>query len=241
MKTSKKFRTLATLLVAVLFASTNLLAGGNKDDNENTLSYKLERASVDIKYITMQDPNTTERLTLNNIQPAHFEFSKNMNVNDVHIRSGEYEVSLIEFKDGLGFNFHALDTKREDIKVALDTKKGKYNEWLNYTLHIVENDKIAGEFNWKESTYTFTMEVSISNNVFSYLQKEELENTTEWIDYYQAAIYAYKNNIDLNSSFSWAKKALSADQNEHTIKLNMLYLEALGRSTEAQQLSALIQ
>lgn len=237
---SKTFRTVAILLIAILFTSTKLLAGGNKN-NENTLSYNLGKASVDIKYISMQDPNTSDQLTLRNIQAAHFEFSKNMNVNDVHIGRGEYEVSLIEFEGGLGFNFHVLDVRKEDIQVALDEKKGQYNEWLNYTLQVVEDDKIAGEFNWKENTYTFSMEVSISNKVFSYLEREEQENTSEWIDYYQAAIYAYKNDIDLDHSFTWAKKALEANQNEHTLELNMLYLEALGRDDEAQQLSALIQ
>ena len=238
---SKTTRTLATLLIAILFSSTSLFAGGNKETKENTLSYELNKGSVDIKYISMQDPNSSDRLTLKNIQAAQFSFTRNMNVNNVHIASGEYEVSLIEFEDGLGFNFHALDNKKEDVQIALDERQGVYSEWLNYDLQVVEDDKIAGKFNWKESTYTFTMEVSISNSVFTYLQKEELENTVEWIDYYQAAIYAYKNNIDLDRSFSWAKKALHADQNEHTIELNMLYLEALGRDDEAQQLSALIQ
>jgi len=237
----KRLRKVATLVLAVLFTGSSLLAGGNKDEKENTLSYNLDRGSVDISYISMQDPNTADQLTLKNIQAATFEFTRNMNVNNVHIERGDYEVSLIEFENGLGFNFHSLNTKREDVQVALEEKKGKYNEWLNYTFQVVEDDKIAGEFNWKDSKYAFSIEVSISNTIFSYLEKEERENTVEWIDYYQAAIYAFKNDIDLDESFSMAKKALHADQNEHTLELNMLYLEALGRDDEAQQLSALIQ
>ena len=239
--TSKTTRTLATVLMAFLFTSATLLAGGHKDSQENSLSINLTKGSVDIKYISSQDLSKTDRLSLKNVQAALFIFTRNMSVNDVHINRGEYEVSLIEFKDGLGFNFHSLKSKQEDIQVALNEKNGKYSEFLNYNLHVIEDDKIAGEFNWKESTYTFTMEVSLSNTIFSYLQKEEEEKTVEWIDYYQASIYSLKNDIDIANSYSWARKALTADQNEHTIKLNILYLEALGRDDEAQQLSALIQ
>jgi hypothetical protein len=226
----RNFQKITFVLFVLLFASSNINASGNKKEKENKLSYSLEWASVDINYISMHDPNTTNQLTLKNIKPAEFIFSKNMSVNTIHVRKGSYEVSLIEYKSGLGFNFHStVNSKQKDIQVALNEKKGKYNEWLNYELEIVENDKIAGEFNWKGSNYAFSMEVSISNSIFSYLNKEEKENTTEWIDYYQAAIYSYKNNIDLENSYSWAEKALKTDQNEYTLKLNMLYLEALGR------------
>jgi hypothetical protein len=79
----------------------------------------------------------------------------------------------------------------------------------------------------------------LSNTIFSYLEKEESENTSDWVDYYQAAIYAYKNNIDLEDSYKWAQKALKSDENEYTRNLNRMYLESFEENTEAQQLSAL--
>ena len=103
----------------------------------------------------------------------------------------------------------------------------------------MENDKLAGEFNWKDNQYTFSMEIALSNTIFSYLEQEEDLNTSDWVDYYQAAIYAYKNNIDLDDSYEWAQKALKTDKNEHTIKLNSMYISALGQENEAQQLTAL--
>ena len=125
-----------------------------------------------------------------------------------------------------------------DTQVALDERKGTYTEFINYSLQVIEDDKIAGEFNWKESTYTFSMEVSLSNALFSYLDKGERENTTEWIDYYQVAIYAYKNNIDIVESYELAQQALKQESNEYTQELNRMYLDALDQDN-AQQLSAL--
>lgn len=228
------------LMLSILISASFTFSNGQEAANENNISYNLDRGSVDINYISLQDPNKSDMLTLDNVQPAHFVFTKNMNVNGTHINDGEYEVSLIEFKDGLGFNFHSLDDKkRVDTQVALNRQKGKYSEWLNYSLRVVEDDKLAGEFNWKENKYTFSMEIALSNTIFSYLEKEEVDKTADWIDYYQAAIYAYKNDIDLTDSYVWAQKALKSDQNQHTINLNRMYVEALGQDTEAQQLSAL--
>jgi len=237
MNTLKK----VTLLIITILSSVSItLASGQGDKKQNSLSYNLEKGSIEISYVSIQDQNDAEMLTLSSVKPALFNLSKNMNVNGTHIKKGEYEVSLIEYKNGLGFNFHALNNKkRNDVQVALITEKDTYSEWLGYSLEVVEDDKIVGEFNWKENKYTFSMEIALSNTIFSYLEKEEKENTSDWEDYYQAAIYAYKNNIDIEDSYKWAQKALKSDENEYTRNLNRMYLESFEENTEAQQLSAL--
>lgn len=236
MNTLKK----VTLMIIAILSSASITFASGQDEKQNSLSYNLEKGSIEISYVSIQDQNDSEMLTLSMVKPAHFNLSRNMNVNGTHIKKGEYEVSLIEYKDGLGFNFHALNNKkRSDVQVALIAEKDAYSEWLGYSLEVVENDKIVGEFNWKENKYMFSMEIALSNTIFSYLEKEESENTSDWVDYYQAAIYAYKNNIDLEDSYKWAQKALKSDENEYTRNLNRMYLESFEENTEAQQLSAL--
>lgn len=228
------------IIVSVLLSASITFATGPNEAKQNSLSYNLAKGSVNISYLSIQDLNNDQMLTLSTVKPALFDLSKNMNVNGTHIMEGKYEVSLIEYKDGLGFNFHSLeDRKRGDVQVALITENDSYSEWLGYSLEVVEDDKIVGEFNWKEHKYKFSMEIALSNTIFSYLEKEELENTDDWVDYYQAAIYAYKNNIDLESSYEWAQKALRSESNEYTLNLNAMYLEALDQNNDAQQLSAL--
>jgi hypothetical protein len=242
MKTVKMntLRKVTLIVIAILVSASITFASGQDEVKQNSLSYNLEKGSVEISYLSIQDPNESEMLTLSTIEPAHFELSKNMNVNGTHIEKGEYEVSLIEFENGLGFNFHSLDSrKRSDVQVALLAENDSYSEWLGYSLEVVEDDKIVGEFNWKDNKYTFSMEIALSNTIFSYLEKEENENTSDWVDYYQAAIYAYKNNIDLEESYKWAQKALRSDENEYTTRLNRMYLESFDGNTDAQQLSAL--
>ena len=233
-------RKVALVILSVIFIASYAIASGQGEMKKNTISYELSKGSVDIEYVSIQDQSETIMLTLETVEPANFVFSKNMNVNGTHLNKGEYEVSLIELEDGLGFNFHSLDDKkRSDVQVTLEGKKSSYSEWLDYSIRVIENDKLAGEFNWKNKQYTFSMEIALSNTIFSYLEKEEEENTSDWVDYYQAAIYAYKNNIDLNDSYQWAQKALKTDNNEHTQKLNSMYINALSQENEAQQLSAL--
>lgn len=242
MKTVKMntLRKVTLIVIAVLVSASITFASGQDEVKQNSLSYNLEKGSVEISYLSIQDPNESEMLTLSTIEPANFELSKNMNVNGTHIEKGEYEVSLIEYENGLGFNFHSLDSrKRSDVQVALLAENDSYSEWLGYSLKVVEDDKIVGEFNWKDNKYTFSMEIALSNTIFSYLEKEENENTSDWVDYYQAAIYAYKNNIDLEESYKWAQKALRSDENEYTTRLNRMYLESFDGNTDAQQLSAL--
>lgn len=235
-----KLRNAALIVASILLSASITLSSGQGSDKQNSISYNLDKGSVEISYLSIQDPNNSEMLTLDNVQAAYFDLSRNMTVNGTHINKGEYEVSLISYKNGLGFNFHSLDDKkRPDTQVALDAEKSTYSEFLDYSLRVIEADKIAGEFNWKESKYKFSMEIALSNTIFSYLEKEENENTSDWVDYYQAAIYAYKNDIDLETSYKWAQKALKSEENQYTMNLNTMYLEALDQNTEAQQLSAL--
>lgn len=235
-----KLRNAALIVASILLSASITLSSGQGSDKQNSISYNLDKGSVEISYLSIQDPNNSEMLTLDNVQAAYFDLSRNMTVNGTHINKGEYEVSLISYKNGLGFNFHSLDDKkRPDTQVALDAEKSGYSEFLDYSLRVIEADKIAGEFNWKESKYKFSMEIALSNTIFSYLEKEENENTSDWVDYYQAAIYAYKNDIDLETSYKWAQKALKSEENQYTMNLNTMYLEALDQNTEAQQLSAL--
>jgi hypothetical protein len=240
MKNLRKKASTALLVVAMLFSFS--VYAGNKDkakkskENHVILAYDIDKAHIEIDYLSINDLNSDENLTLDNVKPAVFDLSHNMNVNGTHISNGEYVVSLIKFDDGLGFNFHNISRKTDDIQVALVASPGKYSKYLNYSLAVTEPDKISGEFNWKENTYSFDMEISLSNYVFSVIESARYNNTAEWIDLYQAGIYAYANNIDLENSYIYAEKAYKKEQNEYTTELKAMYLTALGRESEADEL-----
>jgi hypothetical protein len=229
MKNLSKKTTTALLAVAMLF-SVSVYAGDpdkKKNNNENhvILAYDLDKAHIEIDYLSINDLNAGENLTLDNVKPAVFDLSHNMEVNGTHISSGDYVVSLIKTEKGLGFNFHNINNRKaEDIQVELVEAPGEYSQFLNYSLEVTEPDKISGEFNWKDNTYTFDMEISLSNYVFSSIEKARSNNTAEWIDLYQAGIYAYANNIDLENSYIYAEKAYKKEQNEYTTELKAMYL-----------------
>lgn len=230
-----------SLLVFAMLFSFSAMAGekekGNKKkDNHVILAYDLDRAHIEIDYLLINDQNRETNLTVDNVEPAIFNLSRNMEVNGIHVSSGQYEVSLIEKSNGLAFNFHNQSRRSEDIQVQLIASPGNYSQWLNYSLEVTEPDKISGEFNWKENTYSFDMEISLSNYVFSYIEKAKKENTAEWIDLYQAGIYAFVHDIDLENSFKYAEKAYKKEQNVYTTELKAMYLTALGRESEANEL-----
>jgi hypothetical protein len=235
------FRKIALLILSVIFGAGVTLATGPSASIKNSISYSLDQGTVSISYLNIHNTNDQENdLSPDNVEPAIFELSRNMKVNGSHINKGDYEVSLIETANGLGFNFHSLDKRKQaDIQVALTSEPGEYAEFLNYSLQVIENDKIAGQINWKENKYTFSMEIALSNAIFTSLERKENEKNYDWMDYYQAAIYAYKNKIDLEKSYEWAEKAMKLNQNQYTVNLSILYLESMGQNTEAQQLSAL--
>lgn len=226
------------LMILIISAGTSLALEPLSNIN-NTISYNLEKGKVSISYLSIHNPNDQEdHLKLENVQAAYFDLSRNMKVNGTHINKGNYEVSLIELNDGLGFNFHSLDYKKQaDIQVALIGESSDYNEFLNYSLKMIENDKIEGQINWKENKYTFSMEIALSNSIFYSLENKENEKTCCWMDYYQVALYAYKNQIDLEKSYEWAQKAMKLDQNEYTLSLNKMYIEKLNEN--AQQFTSL--
>ncbi len=240
MKKFSKRMTTSLLALAMLF-SFSAMAGekgeSNKKENHVILAYDLDKAHIEIDYLLINDQNSESNLTLENIDPAVFDLSRNMEVNGTHISSGKYEVSLIETSDGLAFNFHSKEKGRDDVQVELIASSGTYSQWLNYSLQVTEPDKISGEFNWKEYTYSFDMEISLSNYVFAHIEKAKRENTADWLDLYQAGIYAYTNNIDLSKSYNYAERAYKKDQNEYTSELMALYLIALGRDSEAVEFS----
>lgn len=236
---SKKMST--ALLAFAMFFSISAMAGEKekgtrKKANHVILAYDLDNAHIEIDYLLINDQNRGANLTVDNVKPAIFNLTRNMEVNGSHINSGLYEVSLIEKSNGLAFNFHNKNKKTNDVQVQLVENPGDFSEWLNYKLAVTEPDKISGEFNWKDKTYTFDMEISLSNYVFAYIEKARKENTAEWIDLYQAGIYAFVHDIDLEQSFKYAEKAYKKDQNEYTTKLKVMYLTALGRETEANEL-----
>ena len=232
----------ATLLVLAMSFSFSAMAGGGeegnkKEENHVILAYDLDKAHIEIDYLLISDQNSESNLTIDNVEPAIFDLSRNMEVNGVHILSGQYVVSLIEKSDGLAFNFHNKRNKTVDVQVQLIASPGTYSAWLNYSLEVTDSDKISGEFSWKENTYSFDMKVSLSNYVFAHIEKAKRERTADWIDLYQAGIYAYVKNIDLANSYNYAQRAYKKEQNEYTAELMTLYLSALGRDSEAAEFS----
>ena len=239
-KFSKRMST--TLLALAMLFSFSAMADGEKEgkkkkENHVILAYDLDKAHIEIDYLLINDQNSESDLTIDNVKPAIFELSRNMEVNGVHILSGQYVVSLIEKSDGLAFNFHNKSKKTVDVQVQLITSPGTYSEWLNYSLEVTDPDNISGEFNWKENTYSFDMKVSLSNYVFAHIEKAKKERSAEWIDLYQAGIYAYVRDIDLANSYNYAQRAYKKEQNEYTAELMTLYLSALGRDSEAAEFS----
>lgn len=212
----------------------------NKKENHVILAYDLDNAHVEIDYLSVRDFNTDQNLTLEYVKPAKFDLSRNMEVNGIHILSGQYVVSIIETTEGLAFNFHSKDNKQKDIQVELIASQGTYSEWLKYSLEVTEPDKIEGNFNWKENSYSFELEVSFSNYIFADLAKAESVSQATWLDFYQVGIYSYSRNIDIPKSFRYAKKAYKKEQNEYTSKLMALYLTALGRETEAAKFTNVV-
>lgn len=209
------------------------LAGGNIEAKSNLLSYDLGKAKVNIEFDNQSADVSTK------IQAAIFSFNKNMTINGTHINKGVYDVTLRESQLGTTLIFYSNAKKEENVSLLLESIDAADSDYMNYSLEQIEEDKLKVEIAYKGVKYAFTMELALSNIIFSHLNKEEYENTSDWLDYYQAGIYAYKNNIDLEKSFKYAERALKEGQNEYTIELSLLYLEALGRNYEAQQLSAL--
>jgi len=234
----KALKKISLIAASVLLFTGSSIASEKEAMSSNSISYHLENENIEIEYLSIQ--GQSERTDLALLAPAIFDFSKNMTVNGKHINKGRYEVSPIIIEDGIAFIFHPMDDKyMTDIKVDLEANLGHYSKWLSYSLETVEEDKVLGEFNWKDLHYAFSMEIALSNTLFSYLEKEEKDKTTDWLDYYQAAIYSYKNNINLESAFEWAQKALKKERNEYTMDLNRRYIEALNKDNTAQQLSSL--
>ena len=238
-KISKTIGT-SLLAAALLFSLTAMAREKEKDKRKNEnhviLAYDLNKAHIEIDYLLINDQNSGSNLTLDNIEPAIFNLTRNMDVNGTHITSGKYEVSLIEKGDGLAFNFHNKEKKTNDVQVQLVSISGTYSSWVNYSLEVTEPDIILGEFKWKENTYTFEMEISLSNYVFSYIEKAKKEHTAEWIDLYQAGIYAFVHDIDLENSYKYAEKAYKKEQNKYTTELKVMYLNSMGREAEASAL-----
>ncbi|RLD26704.1 MAG: hypothetical protein DRI54_02350 [Bacteroidetes bacterium] len=237
---SKRMST--ALLALTMLLSFSAMADGEKEGNKKKenhviLAYDLDEAHIEIDYLLINDQNSGSNLTIDNVEPAVFDLSRNMKVNGKHISSGQYVVSLIEKSDGLAFNFHNKNKKTDDVQVQLISSPGTYSPWLNYSLEVTESDKISGEFNWKENTYSFEMQISMSNYVFAHIEKAQRERSAEWIDLYQAGIYAYVNDIDLSNSYDYAEMAYKKDQNKYTAELMVLYLTALGRDSEAAEYS----
>ena len=233
----KTIATTKKLLAAGTFFlfSLGLIASPNSKDNFNHLEYDLGKAVVSIDYQSSESQKTT----IDEVQTALFSFSRNMVVNDVHIQKGEYEVSLKENDKGLTLAFEPFMKSSKVKEVQLDARTADMSKFINISLARVEDDKLMGSIAFEDKIYEFSMEVSLSNKIFAHFQKEQDERSADWLDYYQTAIYAYKHKINLEESYAIAQKALEAEQNEHTIELSLLYLEALGRSEEAQEFSAL--
>jgi len=238
----KKFSLKNTLgllaAAAILTLSSAEAFAGNEDDGKPIhLTYALGSARVDIDFLSINDLNDQENLTLDNVKPAEFNLTRDMTVNGVHIKKGEYEVTLIKHSDGLALNFDAQNKHVDTKVIALSEKDGEFTNWLNYSLKATDASKVVGEINWKAKTYTFEMEVSLTNYIFSYLDKAVRENNVEWIDYYQAGIYAFKYNIDLKNSVKYAEKALKADKNQYTEELVALYQNALASKEKPKNIA----
>ena len=156
-------------------------------------------------------------------------------------RYGNYLETGVPFcSTGGGWNCSGWFLKSSKVKeVQLDARSADMSKFINISLARVEDDKLMGSIAFEDKIYEFSMEVSLSNKIFAHFQKEQDQRSADWLDYYQTAIYAYKHKINLEESYAIAQKALEAEQNEHTIELSLLYLEALGRSEEAQEFSAL--
>lgn len=168
-------------------------------------------------------------------QSTKIEFSDDVKIEGKAVSKGKYAMYSIPGKDkwtvmlysdlSLGGNVNGYDKTKEVLRFEVPTVvMGEEMESFNFIIDNLKDNSADIGFMWGNYFVPFKLEVEVESKVMAAIEKTMAGVSGN--DYYQAALYYYKNGKDLDQALTWAKAANEIGMKEGNVRYWQLRLEA---------------
>ncbi len=168
-------------------------------------------------------------------QSTKIEFSDDVKIEGKEVKKGKYAMYSIPGKEKwtvmlysdltLGGNVNGYDKSKEVIRFDANTVIMKEEmESFNFIVDVLQDNSAVVGFMWGKYYVPFKVEVEVESKVMAAIEKTMAGVSRN--DYYQAALYYYKNGKDMDQALSWAKSANEIAEKEGNPRYWQLRLEA---------------
>ncbi len=126
--------------------------------------------------------------------------------------------------------------KNEDaLRVQVSPQSVDLRERLTYNIDLEGQDAAIVSLYWEKIKVPFKVQVDVHETVLTQLRKDlRDEYGFVWQNYYQAANYCARNNLNHEEALAWADKSIFRDENFMNLEAKAALLQQMGRTAEAE-------
>ncbi|MCP5050438.1 MAG: DUF2911 domain-containing protein [bacterium] len=172
-------------------------------------------------------------------------FSTDVKIGGKELKAGKYGLHVIVNQSDWVFIFSRnsahwgsffYDESADALRVKVTPREVPFKEWLNYGFNNFTRSSGNVVLHWEKLYGTFKIETDIDTLVMKSIEdqlKTGLGST--WRGYYQASLYCFNQNKNLDQGLKWMNKSLSMNENPGNRNMYGYFLVKVGKKDEAEK------
>lgn len=142
--------------------------------------------------------------------------------------------TLILNKQAKQWGAYAYKPEEDVLRWTVKPLSAPFQEWLEYRVAPEGEKAWHVELRWEKLAVPFDIEVDVRGIYWKHLQETLAKaKDTEWLPWYQAADYCFKQGIHPQESLAWIEKSLKAGDSFWNRECMGRVLHRAGRTKEA--------
>ena len=174
--------------------------------------------------------------------------STNVSVENNKIAAGTYGLHMIPTKnswtiifskDNAAWGSYFYNQANDAVRFTVNPVKSEFVEWLSYSFDQLSANSTTLLLKWEKLSIPIKIEVDVNATVIASMEKELTSLPGFfWQGWNQIAIYALRNNYNLDKALFWVDKSIGINKNLTNMMTKSLVLQSLGKSDEAVKMKS---
>jgi len=170
------------------------------------------------------------------------EFSTDVKVNGQAIPAGAYSLHTIPGKDewtiilnktAKQWGSYNYDESKDQLRFKAKPEQGPNEEWLAFSFPDVKQDSGTVQIAWEKMRVKFQIDTDTNAQALANIQKALAAGPKDWEVPYDAAQFAFTNNLAKEDAMKWVDQSISLKTTYWNLRLKADMLAQSGNKAEA--------
>lgn len=154
----------------------------------------------------------------------------------LHMIPTESEWTIIFSKNHTAWGSFSYKETEDALRIKVKPASAEFKECLSYEFTELKSNSALLSLHWENLKVPFKIEADVQNIVLQDMRTTLNSGAAlTWRDFYEAAFYCNKNNVNMDEAFKWIEESIKKEEHFTNLQLKAKMLEKKGNTKEADE------